>query len=86
MKKELFDNGLAVRREVVGHRAVEQILQGADDFVIPMQELRTEYCSRAVWTRPELDRRGRSFLNLGTLAAATGRSLQALSAEQVGAR
>ena len=70
MNKELFEKGLAVRREVVGERAVEQALQGADEFSLPMQELVTEFCWGTVWTRPELDRRSRSILNLGMLAAA----------------
>ena len=35
----------------------------------PMQELVTEYCWGAVWTRPGLDRRTRSLINLGMLTA-----------------
>ena len=35
----------------------------------PMQELVTEYCWGAVWTREGLDRRTRSLLNLGMLTA-----------------
>jgi 4-carboxymuconolactone decarboxylase len=34
-----------------------------------MQELVTEYCWGAVWSRDGLDRRTRSILNLGMLAA-----------------
>jgi 4-carboxymuconolactone decarboxylase len=34
-----------------------------------MQELVTEYCWGAVWTREGLDRRTRSLLNLGMLTA-----------------
>jgi 4-carboxymuconolactone decarboxylase len=34
-----------------------------------MQDLVTEYCWGAVWTRPELDRKTRSFLNLAMLTA-----------------
>ena len=69
MNQEMFDKGLAVRRAVVGDEAVDQSLQGADDFSMPMQELVTEYCWGAVWTRPELDRRSRSILNIGMLCA-----------------
>lgn len=69
MNQEMFDKGLAVRRAVVGDKAVDQSLQGADDFSMPMQELVTEYCWGAVWTRPELDRRSRSILNIGMLCA-----------------
>lgn len=70
MNKELFEKGLAVRREVVGDHAVDQSFANADDFSLPMQELVTEYCWGAIWTRPGLDRRSRSILNLGMLAAA----------------
>src|SRR6476659_6723795 len=68
--KELFEAGLAVRREVVGDKVVEQSLKTADEFSMPMQELVTEFCWGAIWTRPDLDRRSRSILNLGMLAAA----------------
>ena len=70
MNKELFEKGLAVRREVAGAKVVDQMLKNADDFSMPMQELVTEVCWGTIWTRPELDRRSRSILNLGMLAAA----------------
>jgi 4-carboxymuconolactone decarboxylase len=69
MNRELFERGLAVRREVVGKQAVEQAFNNADEFSLPMQELVTEYCWGAIWTRPDLDRRSRSILNIGILAA-----------------
>jgi 4-carboxymuconolactone decarboxylase len=69
MNKELFDKGLKIRREVVGERYVNASLQAADDFSMPMQELVTEFCWGEVWSRPGLDRRSRSILNLGMIAA-----------------
>lgn len=69
MHKELFEKGLAVRRAVVGDSYVEASLKAADDFSMPMQELVTEFCWGEVWTRPGLDRRSRSILNLGMIAA-----------------
>jgi 4-carboxymuconolactone decarboxylase len=69
MKSELFETGLAVRRAVIGEQAVEQALLDADEFSLPMQELVTEHCWGAIWGRPGLDRRSRSILNLGMLAA-----------------
>jgi 4-carboxymuconolactone decarboxylase len=68
--KELFEKGLQVRREVVGTDLVEKSLASADEFTMPMQELVTEFCWGGIWTRPGLDRRSRSILNLGILAAA----------------
>ncbi|MFO1144415.1 MAG: carboxymuconolactone decarboxylase family protein [Amaricoccus sp.] len=70
MNRELYEKGLAVRREVVGAEFVERSLAAADDFTMPMQEFVTEYCWGAIWTRPGLDRRSRSILNIGMLAAA----------------
>ncbi len=69
MSNELFEKGLKVRREVVGAQYVDKSLAAADDFSMPMQELVTQFCWGSVWTRPGLDRRGRSILNLGMIAA-----------------
>jgi 4-carboxymuconolactone decarboxylase len=60
---------LAVRREVVGHAAVDALIAGAGEFSKPMQDLVTEFCWGAVWARSGLDRRSRSILNIGMLAA-----------------
>lgn len=69
MNKELYDQGLKVRRAVVGDAYVDASLKNADDFSMPMQELVTQYCWGDVWSRPGLDRKGRSLLNLGMIAA-----------------
>ena len=69
MNKELFDKGMEVRRAVVGDSYVDKSMNNADDFSMPMQELVTEFCWGEVWTRPGLDRRSRSILNLGMIAA-----------------
>lgn len=66
---ELFDKGLQVRREVLGADYVDKSLREADDFNREMQELVTQYCWGDVWTRPGLDRRTRSLLNLAMLTA-----------------
>jgi 4-carboxymuconolactone decarboxylase len=69
MNKELFEKGLQVRRAVIGAKYVDASLKAADDFSMPMQELVTEFCWGEVWSRPGLDRRSRSILNLGMMAA-----------------
>lgn len=68
---ELYEKGLEIRREVVGAEYVERSLAAAaeDDFTAPLQELVTEYCWGAVWSREGLDRRSRSLLNLAMLTA-----------------
>jgi 4-carboxymuconolactone decarboxylase len=67
--RELFEKGLATRRAVIGDQAVDQAMNNADSFSLPMQELLTEYCWGAIWSRPDLDHRSRSILNIGMLAA-----------------
>lgn len=69
MNQELFDKGMEVRRAVVGDAYVDRSMKNADDFSMPMQELVTQFCWGEVWTRPGLDRRSRSILNLGMIAA-----------------
>ncbi len=67
MASELFEQGMAVRREVLGAEYVEKSMQGADDFSLPMQELATELAWGKVWTRPGLPRKTRSLLNIAML-------------------
>ena len=64
-----FDEGLAIRRAVVGDAYVDRALAAADELTWPLQELVTEYCWGSIWSRPELSRRERSLLNLGMLTA-----------------
>lgn len=64
-----FKEGLAVRREVLGPEYVDKSVQDVDDFMVPMQKMTTEWCWGEVWTRPGLDRRTRSMLNLAMLTA-----------------
>ncbi len=69
MDRKRFDEGLAVRREVLGVEYVDQSMAAADDFTRPLQELVTEYCWGAIWTRPGLARKTRSLINLAMLTA-----------------
>ena len=64
-----YERGLEVRREVLGAEYVDRAIEGASPFSQPMQELVTEYCWGAVWTREGLDRRTRSLINLAMLTA-----------------
>lgn len=69
MKTEKFQTGLALRRELSGDRVVDDAFSDPDDFALPMEELVTEFAFGAIWSRPGLDRRSRSILNIGMLAA-----------------
>jgi 4-carboxymuconolactone decarboxylase len=70
MSNEVFERGLAIRKEVLGTEYVEKSLLAADDFNRDFQNLVTEYCWGAGWGRTALSRRDKSLLNLvmlGTL-------------------
>jgi 4-carboxymuconolactone decarboxylase len=68
-EKTKLEIGLQARREVLGAEHVDRSLAQATDFARPIQELVTEYCWGAVWSRPGLDRKVRSLLNIAMLTA-----------------
>jgi 4-carboxymuconolactone decarboxylase len=68
-RESRYERGLRARREVFGAELVDRNLSAASDFTRPFQELLTEYCWGEIWTRPGLDRRTRSMLNLVMLTA-----------------
>lgn len=69
MNQEKFEQGLEVRRSVLGAEYVDKSIQNATDFSRPMQELVTEYCWGEIWTRPGLPKKTRSLLNLAMITA-----------------
>ncbi len=68
-KSPLYERGLARRREVLGDAHVDRSMAAVSDFSRPIQDLVTEYCWGAIWTREELDARTRSLLNVVMLTA-----------------
>lgn len=69
MANELYETGLRIRREVLGAEYVDKSIELSDDFNRPLQELVTQYCWGAVWSRPGLNRKTRSLINLAMLTA-----------------
>lgn len=69
MGKQMFDKGLAIRKQVLGEAYVQKSLDAADDFNRDFQNLVTEYCWGAGWGREALSRRDKSLLNLVMLGA-----------------
>jgi 4-carboxymuconolactone decarboxylase len=65
----LFDKGLEMRRAVLGAEYVDRSIANVDEFNKPFQKLVTEWCWGEVWTRPGLDKKTRSMLNLAMLTA-----------------
>lgn len=64
-----FDTGMKARREVLGDAYVDRSLSNATEFTAPLQELVTENCWGAVWSRDGLDRRTRSLVTVSMLIA-----------------
>lgn len=66
--QELFDQGLQLRREVLGSEYVDGSLARANDFMMAFQRITTEWCWGYAWGRPGLEKT-RSMLNLAMLTA-----------------
>ncbi|MET3893031.1 4-carboxymuconolactone decarboxylase [Bosea sp. OAE506] len=64
-----FNKGLEVRRKVLGTDYVDGSLAKADDFMMAFQNITTEWCWGYAWTRPGLEHKTRSMLNLAMLTA-----------------
>ena len=65
----VYEKGLAMRRKVLGDAHVDRSMANVSEFARPVQDLVTEYCWGAVWTREDLEPRTRSLLNLVMLTA-----------------
>ena len=63
------DEGMRVRREVLGDEHVDRAIEDTTDFTRDFQNLITRYAWGEIWTRPGLDRRTRSAITLTALTA-----------------
>lgn len=68
-RRDAYEQGLRMRQTVLGEAHVQRSIDNASAFSRPIQELVTEYCWGAIWTRDALDLRTRSLLNLVMLTA-----------------
>ncbi len=64
-----YDEGMAVRREVLGNAHVDRAIAGTTAFTADFQDMITRYAWGDIWTRPGLDRRSRSMITLTALIA-----------------
>jgi 4-carboxymuconolactone decarboxylase len=69
MSDDQFAKGEKVRREVLSDAHVDRSLSKVNDFNRPIIDYITKYAWGDVWARPGLERKTRSILNLGMLAA-----------------
>ncbi|HNO62087.1 MAG TPA: 4-carboxymuconolactone decarboxylase, partial [Plasticicumulans sp.] len=51
-ERERYEQGLALRRAVLGDAHVERALAGRSDFTAEWQDLITRYPWGEIWTRP----------------------------------
>ena len=64
-----FDEGMAVRRDVLGDAHVDRAEAAKTNLSADFQDFITRYAWGEVWTRPGLDRRSRSMITLTALIA-----------------
>jgi len=64
-----YEEGMKVRREVLGDEHVDRAIERTTPFTADFQDLITRYAWGEIWARPGLDRRTRSFITLATLVA-----------------
>ena len=63
------DEGMRVRREVLGDEHVDRAIERTTEFTADFQDLITRYAWGEIWSRPGLDRRTRSAITLTALVA-----------------
>jgi len=68
-ERERYENGMAVRRAVLGDAHVERGLKGLTDFNEDFQDLLTRHAWGEIWTRAGLGRQSRSLITLAMLVA-----------------
>jgi 4-carboxymuconolactone decarboxylase len=67
--REHYEQGMSVRRAVLGDAHVERSLNNRNDFNQDFQDLITRYAWGEIWTRPGLPRHTRSLLTLAMMVA-----------------
>jgi 4-carboxymuconolactone decarboxylase len=63
------DEGMRIRREVLGDEHVDRAIAGTSPLTAGFQEFITRYAWGGVWARDGLDRRTRSAVTLAVLTA-----------------
>jgi len=63
------EQGMKVRREVLGDEHVDRAVANTTPFTEPFQDFLTRYAWGEVWARPGLDRKTRSCITLAALVA-----------------
>lgn len=68
-EKKRYEEGLKVRRAVLGDAHVDRSLSRQNDFSAEFQDMITRHAWGEIWTRPHFDERTRRVLVIGTMVA-----------------
>jgi 4-carboxymuconolactone decarboxylase len=68
-ERQRYEQGMKVRREVLGNAHVDTTLQNRTAFNEEFQELITRYAWGEIWSRPGLPRKSRSMITLAMMVA-----------------
>jgi 4-carboxymuconolactone decarboxylase len=68
-ERQRYDQGMKVRREVLGDAHVDKALHNRAGFNEEFQELITRYAWGEIWSRPGLPRKVRSMITLAMMVA-----------------
>ena len=69
MSESDYEEGMKVRREVLGDEHVDDAIERTTPMTAAFQEFITRYAWGGVWSREGLDRRTRSAITLAVLTA-----------------
>lgn len=64
-----FEDGLRMRKQVMGEEFVEKAFANADEFTMPLQEFVTRNAWGTVWCRDGIDLKTRSLITISMLTA-----------------
>jgi 4-carboxymuconolactone decarboxylase len=67
--EERTEQGMKVRRAVLGDAHVDRAVKGTSEFTAPFQDWITRYAWGEIWSRPGLTKPQRSIVTLTVLAA-----------------
>jgi 4-carboxymuconolactone decarboxylase len=68
-ERKRYEQGMKVRREVLGDAHVDRSLQNRGAFNEEFQDLITRYAWGEIWSRPGLPRQTRSLITLAMMVA-----------------
>jgi 4-carboxymuconolactone decarboxylase len=68
-ERQRYEQGMNVRRAVLGDEHVDKSLKNRNDFNEEFQNLITRYAWGEIWSRPVLSRQARSMITLAMMVA-----------------